>query len=177
MNATQVPFCQQINSRIEKPFIKKILTPYYEYTNYLKKANLYEEENQGISRLKATGEFSIEDSCYIDDTGHFNAVEFNICYNQLAYVHMAHCIKNQLIPQVAAYDINSFLQKQLSNFLITNISSSYHSMLNANHFYGSYEIKKITKKSKYVFLETSCDFWDDGQGKATGTVNTVIILP
>ena len=39
--------------------------------------------------ISAKGRFSIPDSCYIDDTGHFNAVEFNICFNQLAYVPSA----------------------------------------------------------------------------------------
>ena len=51
------------------------------------------------------GRFSIPESCYIDDTGHFNAVEFNICYNQLAYVLFAGVIDAGLMHKVRAGDV------------------------------------------------------------------------
>ena len=165
------------NIHIEQPFIKKMLSPYFEHTSYLKDVLLPNNTDSKITFNQAIGEFSIDDSCYINNTGHFNAVEFNICYNQLAYAHMGYCIKNKLIKEVAAYDLDSFLQNQLSHFLITKISSSYRTQINAKHFFGSYEINNISTRSKYVFMETTCKFYDEQKGKSTGQVNTVIILP
>src|SRR5688572_6040661 len=45
-----------------------------------------------VQPVRARGEFRIQESFYIADTGHFNAVEFNVCYNQLAYVLIGQCI-------------------------------------------------------------------------------------
>ena len=50
--------------------------------------------------ITGKGRFSIPESCYIDSTGHFNAVEFNICYNQLAYVLFAGCINAGVMGKV-----------------------------------------------------------------------------
>ncbi|MGW6540873.1 FcoT family thioesterase [Streptomyces sp. NPDC055051] len=46
--------------------------------------------------LTGSGMFTIPEPCYIDDTGHFNAVEFNICYNQLAYYTLAAMIRDRV---------------------------------------------------------------------------------
>ena len=66
-------------------FLSRVLKPYREHCCYLKSANFQHHKTGGIQGLTLHGQFSIDDSCYIDDTGHFNAVEYNICFNQIAY--------------------------------------------------------------------------------------------
>ena len=81
-------------ANISKDFIDDILKPYRKHAQYLKSAELTHFQDKCSCATKgkdaglitAKGRFSIPESCYIDDTGHFNAVEFNICFNQLAYV-------------------------------------------------------------------------------------------
>ena len=164
-------------SDIADAFATRVLTPYFEHSRYLKKAWFQQSTSQDPQSLIMNGEFSIPESCYIDDTGHFNAVEYNICFNQICYVHLAHCIKNNLIAELSEYDMDKFFEKQLPNVLIAKLTSSYQSQLNAKHFYGTYGINTIKKTSKCTFIKTYCHFHDDANGKSTGEVTLAILPP
>ncbi|MES2732030.1 MAG: FcoT family thioesterase [Bacteroidota bacterium] len=166
-----------ILSEIDEAFLQKVLTPYRQHCHYLKKAVFQQEEEQGVQGLIIKGEFAIGDSCYIDDTGHFNAVEYNICYNQIAYLHLGYCIKNNLIPELSVFDIDSYFEKQLSNFLIARISSSYQSQLNAKHFHGTFGISAIKRTAKCTFINTYCYFNDDKTGTSKGEVTLAVLHP
>ncbi|WP_239649826.1 FcoT family thioesterase [Methylocucumis oryzae] len=162
---------------IEQDFLLKVLNPYRDHCRYLKRAYFEQHENQGVPGMLMKGEFSIDRSCYIDDTGHFNAVEYNICYNQIAYLHLGYCIKHGLIPELGLYNQESFFEKQLSHFLIANISSGFQSLLNAKHFYGTFGIHSLKKTSKCTFIKTYCYFYDDEVGKSKGEVMLAILHP
>ena len=77
--------------------LRLILIPYKPHCRYFQNAF-----------LTARGEFSISESCYIAETGHFNAVEFNICFNQLSYYLIAECSHHQLLNDFSGWDINKF---------------------------------------------------------------------
>jgi hypothetical protein len=162
---------------IDAGFVKRVLKPYRDNCCYLKKAYFQMQEGLGVQGMLMNGEFSIPDSCYIDDTGHFNAVEYNICYNQIAYVHLGHCIKNGLIPELSDFDVDTFFEKQLSNFLIANLSSSFQSLLNAKHFYGTFGIHMMKKTSRCTFIKTYCHFHDDEIGKSKGEITLAVLRP
>lgn len=164
-------------SDIDNGFASKVLNPYYSHSRYLKRAWFQQVESLGTQGLIMNGEFAIPESCYIDDTGHFNAVEYNICFNQICYVHLAHCIKHGLIPELSDYDMDTFWEKQLPNVLIAKLASSYQSQMNAKHFYGTYGINTIKKTAKCTFIKTYCHFYDDGNGKSTGEVTLAILPP
>ncbi|GLS25304.1 FcoT family thioesterase [Marinibactrum halimedae] len=158
---------------ISQSFKARVLSPYRDHCRYLKEA-VFSATSTKATEMLMEGEFAIADSCYIDDTGHFNAVEFNICFNQIAYTHLAYCIKHHLIEELNDYDISSFFQKQLSNFLIVNISSQYLSELNAKYFKGLFGIHSIRKRSQYTFMKTYCEFEDEHKGRAKGEVTLAI---
>ncbi len=162
---------------IEKGFMDKVLQPYFTHSRYLTKARFQQSDNFDPQSLIMNGEFTIPESCYIDDTGHFNAVEYNICFNQICYVHLAHCIKHSLIPELSEYDMDTFWEKQLPNVLIAKLTSSYQSQLNARHFYGTYGISAIKKTSSCTFVKTYCRFHDDGNGRSKGEVTLAILPP
>lgn len=162
---------------IDDSFMNKVLKPYYSHSRYLKRAWFQQSESLEPQGLIMNGEFAIPESCYIDDTGHFNAVEYNICFNQICYVHMAHCIKNVLIPELSDYNMGTFFEKQLPNVLIAKLTSSYQSQMNAKHFYGTYGINTIKKTSKCTFIKTYCHFYDDENGKSTGEVMLAVLAP
>ncbi len=173
-----VNFQEKINiSEIDDGFSNKVLTPYFEHSRYLKRAWFQQSESLDPQGLIMKGEFSIPTSCYIDDTGHFNAVEYNICFNQICYVHLAHCINNRLIPELSDYDMDKFFEKQLPNVLIAKLTSSYQSQMNAKHFYGTYGITAIKKTSKCTFIKTYCEFYDDSNGKSKGEVTLAVLAP
>ena len=164
-------------SDIDDGFAAEVLKPYFEHSRYLKKAWFQQSDGLEAQSLIMNGEFAIPESCYIDDTGHFNAVEYNICFNQICYVHLAHCIKHSLIPELSEYNMDNFFEKQLPNVLIAKLTSSYQSQLNAKRFYGTYGINTIKKTSKCTFIKTYCHFHDDHNGKSTGEVTLAILPP
>ncbi len=169
----------------DETLLKRILEPYKKNCHYLQKAfvesypadfeNL--KENYPKSLLLAKGKFSIVESCYIRDTGHFNAVEFNICYNQLAYYLLAECIQHKLLDDLKTWDIEVYSQRQLTDILIAKFSSSFQKPITSKEFDGYVEIKKVIKKGKLLFIQTSCGFYDDCGGSAKGNVLFVIIDP
>ncbi|MFC5048610.1 FcoT family thioesterase [Aquimarina hainanensis] len=165
---------------VDHDFMMEVLQPYRSHTTYLKKAIFQKKEEEQEKGLMMKGEFGIADSCYIDDTGHFNAVEFNICFNQLAYVFYGYCIKEGLIPELKGFESEHgevFLEKQLSHFLIASISSSYRSQINAKHFYGEVGIDTISKKSNCTFIKMYCSFQDETNGKSKGDITLAILHP
>lgn len=164
-------------SDIDYGFMNKVLKPYYSHSRYLKRAWFQQSDSFDTQSLIMNGEFAIPESCYIDDTGHFNAVEYNICFNQICYVHMAHCINNALIPELADYDMETFFEKQLPNVLIAKLTSSYQSQLNAKRFYGTYGINAIKKTSTCTFIKTYCRFHDDANGRSKGEVTLAVLAP
>ncbi len=164
-------------TNIEPAFVGKVLTPYRPQCQYLKKAYFQQQEGLGVQGLLMNGEFSIPESCYIDDTGHFNAVEYNICYNQIAYLHLGYCIEHGLIPELEDYASEEFFKKQLSHFLIANLNSSFQSLINAKHFYGTFGIHAIKKTARCTFIKTYCNFHDDETGKSKGEVTLAVLRP
>jgi len=83
-----------------------ILRPYRPHARYLKSAEITAfrakaaDDKSKTALVTAGGRFSIPESCYIDDTGHFNAVEFNICFNQLAYVAFGKCLEANILKNL-----------------------------------------------------------------------------
>lgn len=172
---------------LDNEFLAKVLTPYREHCCYLKSVVVQVDERTTASDTDGQhyhsptvvlhGEFAIPDSCYIDDTGHFNAVEFNICYNQIAYCYMAYTIANKLQPELANYDLPQFYEKQLSNFLITTTQAKYASSLNAKCFFGSFRIAKARTTRYGVRFDTEMAFRDANSGKAHGEVVLAVLAP
>lgn len=162
---------------VDPGFIDRVLTPYHDHCHYLKNVSFREDFDNTANGIVAEGEFSIMDSCYIDDTGHFNAVEYNICYNQLGYVFLAYNIKNKLLPELGHYSIDKFFEKQLSNVLIIELHSHYKRPIDARHFYGVYGIKEISQKKRFTLVKTFCHCYDDNGGDAGGDVTLAILHP
>ncbi len=165
---------------IELEFLSRVLKPYRDHCRYLKSVSIESDataQDDVWLSLVAHGEFAIDQSCYIDDTGHFNAVEFNICYNQLAYVLLANCIRQEQLPALSSYTLETFFDKQLSNYLIANIDSSYHSQINPRRFYGEVRILSARSRGKLAILRTSCHFRDDYDGHSSGEVKLAILHP
>lgn len=190
---TNIP--AQVNiaaTRIKMPmviadaFVAKILTPYRDHAKYLKTARLldYQEpdllgELSGDPKPLVTieGTFSIAESCYIDDTGHFNAVEFNICYNQLAYVMFGKCIQAGIFHKVVpdweervVLNFDDFLKYQLSSMFIAKIEGNFLKPLNSKNFQARLTIGRIMWTDQTAFVHTQISFSDAYGVKSKGPV-------
>lgn len=120
-------------------------------------------------------EFEIPHSCYIDDTGHFNAVEWNICINQMYYMGAAVGAVYGLSPALADMTLDEFLRRQLPDSLIHELHSRFKTGIDASHFHGRIAFPSIVKRQDFIVLKTSCAYWDDAGGYADGMVNYVIV--
>ncbi|GEE00600.1 hypothetical protein nbrc107696_10460 [Gordonia spumicola] len=130
--------------------------------------------------LTADGEFRIGESCYIDDTGHFNAVEFVISYNQLMYAALAHVVRDDLHPAFADWSLDDYWSRQLPNVFITRLDSRYRRPLNPRAYRGRFTVADFTyrNRSQPVLGFTShIEFVDELGGHAYGDVDIALTDP
>lgn len=169
--------------KISDAFTTDILKPYRANAKYLRSAEItqFNDKSPGADSeaqrtlVTGAGRFAIPESCYIDDTGHFNAVEFNICYNQLAYVLFGKCIEAGLMHRLRQEKVNvislaEFKRHQLPSMVIVSIESRYYKQLNSNDFTGELSINKISSVGAAWFFFTSIAFADSEGVKARGSV-------
>ena len=158
-----------MTQRLDTQLLAQVLKPYRDNCRYLKSAQVIAENGE----VAARGRFAIGESCYIDDTGHFNAVEFNICYNQLGYYLMAKCVEDSLFPIFETWTVADFQERQLSNMLIYKFSSRFRRMINSRSFEGDLIFREPVVSQRpgrpdVMFMETVCTFRDDDGGSAEG---------
>lgn len=145
---------------IDQNLLNRFIEPYKKHCKYLPKAQFQYPKSADGGRWFVQGKFSIPESCYIDDTGHFNAVEFNICFNQLCYVAIAHLIQNKIAEAMEGWDLETYKRRQLSDFLIVKFKSAFKKPINARKFQGTLAIKKCTARGNLIMMKTSCAFYN-----------------
>jgi hypothetical protein len=159
-----------------------VLRPYKPHCRYLLEASIEHQpggsfiDEDGVALVSlARGEFAIPRSCYIDDTGHLNAVEFNICYNQILYAHLASLIVQRITPAMRHFTLERFKERHLPDVLIHSIQSTYKRPIDPRRFQGKMAITEAVNRRKFVYFKTRCAFWDDDGGKATGEISVVFL--
>lgn len=156
--------------------LSRVLSPYKEHCQYLKSATLNAEGNLNNGEyLTGNAIFQIPESCYIDDTGHFNAVEFNICYNQLMYYTIAKAVKEQAAEMFRHWNMDMYWRRQLPDVLITDFRSCFKRPLESKHFYGEIEFVASRSIRSFQYINTLIRFTDDGKGYCEGAVKLAII--
>ena len=160
---------------IDNKLIKQVLKPYFKHSTYLKSAEI--KSVNADSLVTARGSFSIENSCYIDDTGHFNAVEFNICFNQLAYVVVAKCLESGIFAELnpkwaqgCPETLEGFFEDQLAALMIIKLESKFLKPLNSDSFEAIFTVNKLTVKNGRLFMHSSIEFFDQLGVAAKGIV-------
>jgi hypothetical protein len=173
---------QRLPMPIADTFVTDILRPYRLQARYLKSATITQfsreagRPDSSASIVTGGGTFSIPESCYIDDTGHFNAVEFNICYNQLAYVVFGKCIEAGLIhplwsENTSPLSVDEYKDDQLPSMLIVRIDKMrFLKQMKSDDFAGELKINRMTQLGSTWFFFTSITFYDDEGVKAQGSV-------
>jgi hypothetical protein len=159
--------------------IDSILSCYRTHCQYVKKAGFYsgdhlplDPERDALLSMKA--ELAVPESCYIDDTGHFNAVEFNICYNQMIYLLMAYAVDHGLLD-IGISSLEEFKQRMLPDILIIDMKNKFRRAMNSNQLFGTVSIHKCVSRKQMFILKTSCHFFDDEDGEQYGDVTLAIL--
>lgn len=158
---------------VDPQLLARVLTPYKPHCRYLRTAAVRYAGARSIA--VASGTFSIPESCYIASTGHFNAVEFNICYNQLTYCLLAKCIEDRVLDAFDGWTLAEFSHRQLSDYLIARFFSAFHKPLTAATFQGEVEIAQVAVRRDATFMKTVCRFNDHDGGRAEGGATIAIV--
>ena len=178
MNAvgvTAVEDARGETSPIPEDLLIKVLEPYsVKGCRYLLDARYRATEGSVL----AFGNFSVPESSYITSTGHFNAAELLICFNQLAYSAFAPAIVNEEIPVLLGWSIDDYFAYQLPSMLIKNTASRFRRPINAHKFSArllcqNFEIMERT----WRYLKVPCviEFWDNDGGAASGEVELALL--
>ena len=157
----------------DEALLAEVLRVYKPDCRYLKSAVVTGTES-GLAAGRC--EFAIPAPFYIDDTGHFNAVEFILCYNQMVYYVVAKCVKEGLMPPFGQWTLEQFRQRQLANFLIVNFRSSFLQRVAAQRFSGELVFTDLTHIAwrRIIATNTTCRYWDDADGNCSGEVRLAI---
>ncbi|NIE83207.1 hypothetical protein F3J11_12705 [Burkholderia sp. Cy-647] len=133
-----------------------VLSVYFPDCRYLKQA----WSHKTLGSITTSGKFSIGESFYIDSTGHFNAVEANICLNQIAYVTFADFLNRRdshpFWADVGDFAFEDFGPNQLANMFIVSLSTKFRKAIDGAGFFGQFRIRKISSKMGLIFFD--CDF-------------------
>ncbi|WP_333767328.1 FcoT family thioesterase [Streptomyces sp. IBSBF 2435] len=163
----------------DEPLLARVLRVYKPSCQYLKSAAVTTDGGLTV----ATCEFAIPAPFYIDDTGHFNAVEFNLCYNQMMYYAVAKSVKEGLMAPFAHWTMDDYWQRQLPDFLIVDFHSSFSKGVKVARFHGEIAFRKVRESAggrnwqPMIVADTTCRYWDDEGGRSQGEVRMVIVNP
>ncbi|MFD7993719.1 FcoT family thioesterase [Streptomyces mexicanus] len=175
---TSVPPVELIGH--DAALLDRVLAPYRDNCRYLKSAEISvsgDPADSGVATARC--EFEIDASCYIDDTGHFNAVEFNICYNQMFYYIVAKGVQDRLFAPFDGWTMQDYWDRQLPDILIAKLSSTFRRPINARKFSGEIQLEKVLERARggagrLVVADTTCRFWDADGGDSRGEVKIAI---
>jgi hypothetical protein len=172
MNSTSLAVTNERTLTIDDRFVGRILAPYFEHCRYLQGVQISFDpgERNGIlpARLRAQGRFSIPRSSYIESTGHFNAAEFIMCFNQLGYVLLAQALQDGLVAGIEGWDPESFFERQLPDVLIVSARSEFRRMIDASDFAGEVIWTRASAKGKNLFGNFDVSFSDARGGYSRG---------
>lgn len=157
-------------SPIAEDLLVKVLDPYtFKDSRYLLNARYKATETSVL----AYGSFRIDESSYIRGTGHFNAAEMLICFNQLAYSAFAPAIVNEEIPELRGWSIEDYFNYQLPSMLIKTASSRFRRPIDAGNFHARLicqDFEVVERTWRYLNVPCAIEFWDDAGGSASGQV-------
>ena len=150
-------------------------------------ASLVNNENEEVF-MRAHGIFAIPASFYLappeDNTEyttfrHFNAVDSNLCFNQLAYVLSMEGSKSGLVPldKFGVDPEHIRCRKVAVNMMIAKINTTFVRPINPSGFTGWIAIKTIYERKGMPFMEMEFQFSDlEGPGLAVGECRGVVFV-
>ncbi|MBA0049950.1 hypothetical protein E0L36_03260 [Streptomyces sp. AJS327] len=132
-------------------------------------------------QVSVRGTFHIPESCYIDDTGHFNSVEFNLCFNQMIYFIMAKSIKERLIAAFDSWDMDDYWTRQLPDMFIVDFRSSFRRAMRGRNFWGQLDIVNVVQRDggngPLLILGTTCRYGEDESAACHGSIRLALKNP
>jgi hypothetical protein len=160
----------------DQDLLVRALQPYKPHCKYLK--TMMVSTNGTV--VSGRGELEIWESCYIDDTGHLNAVEVNICFNQMLYYLIAKCVQERLTTIFGRWTLDDYWARQLADILIARYRITFRSPINARHFFGEIFFARIVERrlsangGPVIWIDAEFAYWDNDGGRCEGEAKVAI---
>ncbi|MFJ9817783.1 FcoT family thioesterase [Streptomyces sp. NPDC101151] len=156
--------------------LTRVLVPYKEHCRYLRSAAV----TRGPEHTSARCEFTIPESCYIDDTGHLNSVEVNIAYNQMMYYLVAKSVKEGLLAGFEDWTLDDFWRHQLPDILIARFAGNFRRPVNPRSFSGEMAFLSVARRvpgggEPFLHAQTSYRYWDADGGRCDGEATLAFV--
>ncbi|RKN12586.1 FcoT family thioesterase [Streptomyces radicis] len=167
----------------DKVLLDQVLEVYKPHCRYLETTSVTVtgDPGEGEGRISLRGAFRIGESCYIDDTGHFNSVEFNICFNQMIYFIMAKSLKERVLRVFDQWSMDDYWTRQLPDMFIVDFQSSFRQAMRGRRFWGELDIVRATRRDggngPLIILSTLCRFGEGEKAACHGTVRLALRNP
>ncbi|XTZ15800.1 FcoT family thioesterase [Micromonospora echinospora] len=157
---------------------EEVLRCYLPHCRYLTDMHV----DQAADTVEGQATLSIAESCYIQDTGHLNAVEVNIAYNQMLYYTIARAVRDRLHPVFADWSMEDYWRRQLADILIVHLSSTFRAPIDRTAFSGSFTLRRARQRRlrpdrpATIMLDTAFRFWDAHGGSCSGQVDVAVVV-
>lgn len=154
----------RIVTAIAEDLRERVLRPYLPVSRYVRRARLARPQSPGVPRsnapeswLRLDADCAIQAPCYIESTGHFNAVELNITYNQMLYLCLAESMRLGLFGE-PAWTLEQFFQAQLPNVLITDYQAKFRRPMTSAKFTSWFMLEsvQVNPQRNMATLKTRC---------------------
>ena len=145
-----------MEKNVSEEIINKALITYLaKNTRYITQAQI---SNTGeVTKLLA--QFSIKESCYLSPgSGHFNAVEAIMCFNQMLYVELLAGIEKKMFPFYLHISPDEFNQNRRKVYLLEFEKIKFKKQINNNSFYGFVEIKPRHTVADKIYIDCRFGF-------------------
>ncbi|MHA7665967.1 FcoT family thioesterase [Mycolicibacterium sp. HS_4_1] len=162
-------------SPIAEDLLARVLEPYsYKGCRYLIDAQYRATDDS----MLAVGNFSIPEPVYIRSTGHFNAVELVLCFNQLAYSAFAPAVARGEVAGMRGWSVEQYFEHQLPSMLIRATSSRYKRPINAQKFSARLvckDIEIVERTWRYLKIPCAIEYFDEDGGSAFGEFELAVL--
>jgi hypothetical protein len=179
-----VPLPDPGQSLLSDELRARVLAAYRPIARYVHRAALTRAGNGGSPRLvdpsswlRIDGACGFTEPCYIEPTGHFNAVEANITFNQLLYLALAECVRLQLIPELRHWQLDDFFRAQLPDVLIADYGAHFRRPMQCAEYDGWLTFADVRGKAqrRLLLLQTRAGFHDRFGGECAVEATIAIV--
>ncbi|WP_157224206.1 FcoT family thioesterase [Nocardia paucivorans] len=130
-------------------------------------------------KISGEAELAIEESCYIDETGHLNAVDALIGYNQMAYLTIATMVRHSIGPVFGGWSMAEFRRRYLPGMVIADSRFTFARPVDSRRFRAELTFDRIetyrARSQQRIALHTSVGFGDETLDGCRGEVRVVIL--
>jgi hypothetical protein len=167
---------------------RRVLEAYLPNARYVHRARLTQagdgtrpQLERPESWLRLDGSCGFQAPCYIAATGHLNAVEANITFNQLLYLLLAEVVRTGALAELRHWTLDDFFKAQLPDVLIADYHARFARPMRSQQYDGWLAIASARPRPsrKMLLLDTRAELHDPDGGRCAidATIALVHWLP